>query len=57
MSVAFVFPGQGAQSVGMGLDLAAAYPSARAVFDAVDAALPHDHPPCLSSAPRARSKR
>lgn len=45
MSVAFVFPGQGAQSVGMGLDLAAAYASARAVFDGVDAALPHDHPP------------
>jgi len=36
---AFVFPGQGAQSIGMGQSLAAAYPSAKAVFDAVDDAL------------------
>ena len=36
---AFVFPGQGAQSVGMGRDLADAYPAARAVFEEVDEAL------------------
>ena len=36
---AFVFPGQGAQVIGMGRDLAEAYPAARAVFDEVDAAL------------------
>ncbi|MEM9795775.1 MAG: ACP S-malonyltransferase [Pseudomonadota bacterium] len=42
MSRAFVFPGQGAQSIGMGRDLADAYPAARAVFDAVDAALGED---------------
>jgi len=36
---AFVFPGQGAQAIGMGQDLAANYPAARAVFDAVDEAL------------------
>ncbi len=36
---AFVFPGQGAQSIGMGRDLAQAYPAARAVFDTVDEAL------------------
>jgi [acyl-carrier-protein] S-malonyltransferase len=36
---AFVFPGQGAQAIGMGKALADAYPAARAVFDAVDAAL------------------
>ena len=36
---AFVFPGQGAQTIGMGRDLAEAYPEARAVFDEVDAAL------------------
>ncbi len=36
---AFVFPGQGAQAVGMGMDLAAAYPAAKAVFDEVDDAL------------------
>ena len=39
MSRAFVFPGQGAQTIGMGRDLALAYPAASAVFDEVDAAL------------------
>lgn len=36
---AFVFPGQGAQAVGMGRDLAEAYPAASEVFEEVDAAL------------------
>ena len=36
---AFVFPGQGAQTIGMGKALADAYPAARAVFDEVDDAL------------------
>jgi [acyl-carrier-protein] S-malonyltransferase len=39
MSVAFVFPGQGSQAVGMGADLARAFGAARTVFDEVDAAL------------------
>jgi [acyl-carrier-protein] S-malonyltransferase len=39
MKRAFVFPGQGAQAVGMGRDLAEAWPAARAVFDEVDEAL------------------
>ncbi|WP_298971419.1 ACP S-malonyltransferase [uncultured Roseobacter sp.] len=39
MSIAFVFPGQGAQTIGMGKALAEAYPAARAVFDEVDDAL------------------
>jgi [acyl-carrier-protein] S-malonyltransferase len=39
MTLAFVFPGQGAQTIGMGRDLAETYPQARAVFDAVDEAL------------------
>jgi [acyl-carrier-protein] S-malonyltransferase len=39
MSTAFVFPGQGAQTIGMGRDLAQAYPAAKAVFDEVDEAL------------------
>ena len=39
MSRAYVFPGQGAQAIGMGKALAEAYPQARAVFDEVDAAL------------------
>ncbi len=36
---AFVFPGQGAQTIGMGKALADAYPGARAIFDEVDDAL------------------
>jgi [acyl-carrier-protein] S-malonyltransferase len=39
MTRAFVFPGQGAQAIGMGRALAGAYPAARAVFEEVDAAL------------------
>jgi [acyl-carrier-protein] S-malonyltransferase len=39
MAAAFVFPGQGSQAVGMGKSLAEAYPSARRVFEEVDAAL------------------
>ena len=39
---AFVFPGQGAQTIGMGKALADRYPAAKAVFDEVDAALGED---------------
>ncbi|MDR3424921.1 MAG: ACP S-malonyltransferase [Alphaproteobacteria bacterium] len=39
MSRAFIFPGQGSQSVGMGRALAAAFTEARDVFEEVDAAL------------------
>jgi len=39
MSVAFIFPGQGSQAVGMGKALAENFAPARAVFDEVDAAL------------------
>lgn len=39
MATAFTFPGQGSQSVGMGKDLADAFPAARQVFDEVDDAL------------------
>ncbi|HVT46036.1 MAG TPA: ACP S-malonyltransferase [Thermoanaerobaculia bacterium] len=37
--LAFVFPGQGSQAVGMGKDLAEGWPEARAVFDAIDSTL------------------
>ena len=39
MTIAFTFPGQGSQAVGMGRALADAFPEARAVFDEVDDAL------------------
>ena len=39
MTIAFVFPGQGSQAVGMGAELAKAHASARALFEEVDAAL------------------
>ena len=39
MTVAFVFPGQASQYPGMGKELAAMYPSAKAVFDEADKAL------------------
>lgn len=39
MGIAFVFPGQGSQDVGMGKALAESFAAAREVFDEVDAAL------------------
>src|SRR5437868_1854965 len=39
MTVAFTFPGQGSQAVGMGKELADGFAEARAVFDEVDEAL------------------
>jgi [acyl-carrier-protein] S-malonyltransferase len=39
MAVAFVFPGQGSQAVGMGKALVETFPAARAVFDEFDSAL------------------
>ena len=39
MTLAFTFPGQGSQSIGMGKDLSEAFSSARAVFQEVDDAL------------------
>ncbi|HKA71011.1 MAG TPA: ACP S-malonyltransferase, partial [Xanthobacteraceae bacterium] len=39
MTVAFVFPGQGSQTVAMGKALAETFPVARQVFDEIDSAL------------------
>ncbi len=39
MSIAFTFPGQGSQKVGMGKELAENFPAAKAVFDEVNDAL------------------
>ena len=38
-AIAWVFPGQGSQEVGMGRDLYDAYPAARELYDRADALL------------------
>ncbi len=49
MKIAWLFPGQGSQEVGMGRSVAEAYASARAVFDEADAALGETEGRSLSS--------
>lgn len=54
MRLAFVFPGQGAQFVGMGRELYAAHPTARAVLDAAAAASGVDIPQLCFEGPAER---
>ena len=50
--IAFIFPGQGSQKVGMGKALAEAFPICRETFDEADAALGEPLSRCASRAPR-----
>lgn len=51
MALAFTFPGQGSQAVGMGSALKEAFPAAREVFDAVDTALDQDLSAVMAEGP------
>jgi [acyl-carrier-protein] S-malonyltransferase len=53
MSTAFIFPGQGSQALGMGVALAKAYASARAVFEEVDGALSQNLSRLMREGPEA----
>lgn len=53
MSRAFVFPGQGSQAVGMGVDLAAAFATARDVFQEIDEALKQNLSKLMRDGPEA----
>ncbi|MDG1418003.1 MAG: acyltransferase domain-containing protein, partial [Maricaulis sp.] len=51
MSIAFVFPGQGSQAVGMGQAFAADFEAARAVFTEVNDALGQDLSALMANGP------
>lgn len=55
--IAFVFPGQGAQYVGMGVDLAAAFPPARAVLEEADRRLGYALSKLLAEGPEEQLKQ
>lgn len=54
--IAFVFPGQGSQAVGMGADLAANTPFSRAIFEAADKSLRFGLSGLCFNGPEARLK-
>jgi [acyl-carrier-protein] S-malonyltransferase len=54
MKVAFVFPGQGSQSVGMLSELAGSYPEVRRTFDEASAALGYDLWSVVANGPEER---
>ncbi|MEC0091445.1 ACP S-malonyltransferase [Paenibacillus macquariensis] len=55
--VAFVFPGQGAQSVGMGKDIYDAVPTSRAIFETADRVLGFDLSTMIFEGPDAELKQ
>lgn len=55
--IAFVFPGQGAQYVGMGVDLAAAYPEARALLEEADRRLGYALSKLMAEGPEEQLKQ
>ncbi|MDO4954912.1 MAG: ACP S-malonyltransferase [Akkermansia sp.] len=57
MRAVLLFPGQGAQQVGMGKDLMDAYPAARALMEAADAALGRKLTDVMFSGPDAELTR